>query len=185
MVAMDVFQRITVQGTVNSEDHVTYVRITWITWLTLLGLHYITWLTWITLTGLHGLKPKKEGVKQDSGNGGNKQITTICTCVKSLSCAFTKFRSDVISMCVVPVHIRHPDSSKVFDTYATLDNCSQGTFLKEEMIEALRITGAETRETVKILNGEVSQMTTVVENLKVAGSLGKPEWIKLPRAYTK
>ena len=38
----------TVQGTVNSEDHVTCVRITWITWLTLLGLHYITWLTWIT-----------------------------------------------------------------------------------------------------------------------------------------
>ena len=48
MAAMDVFQRITVQGTVNSEDHVTCVRITWITWLTLLGLHYITWLTWIT-----------------------------------------------------------------------------------------------------------------------------------------
>ena len=28
-------------------------------------------------------------------------------------------------------------------------------------------------------------MTTVVENLKVAGSLGKPKWIKLPRAFTK
>ena len=28
-------------------------------------------------------------------------------------------------------------------------------------------------------------MTTVVENLKVAGSLGKPKSIKLPRAYTK
>ena len=88
-------------------------------------------------------------------------------------------------MCVVPVHIRHPDSNKVLDTYAILNNCSQGTFIKEEMTEALRITGAETRETVKIINGEVSQMTTVVENLKIAGSLGKPEWIKLPRAYTK
>ena len=66
-----------------------------------------------------------------------------------------------------------------------LDNCSQGTFLKEEIIETLGITGAETRVTVKTLNGEVSQMTTVVENLDVAGSLGKPKWIKLPRAYTK
>ena len=46
-------------------------------------------------------------------------------------------------------------------------------------MEALGITGAETRVTVKILNGEISQMTTVVENLKVAGSLGKPKWIKL------
>ena len=30
-------------------------------------------------TGLHGFKPKKEGVKQDIGNGNNKQITTTCT----------------------------------------------------------------------------------------------------------
>ena len=88
-------------------------------------------------------------------------------------------------MCVVPVQISHPDSNKVLDTYAMLENCSQCTFVKEEIIETLGITGAETRVTVKTLNGEISQMTTVFENLKVAGSLGKPKWIKLPRAYTK
>ena len=38
---------------------------------------------------------------------------------------------------------------------------------------------------MKTLNGEISQTTTMVENLKVAGSLGKPKWIKLPREYTK
>ena len=42
MAAIDVFQRITVQRTVNSEDHVRYVR----------KKHP---------TGLHGFKPKKEG----------------------------------------------------------------------------------------------------------------------------
>ena len=126
-------------------------------------------------TGLHGFKLKKEGVKQNSGNGDNKQMTT----------TYTGVRSDVISMCVVPVQIRHPNFNKILDTYAMLDNCSQGTFVKEEMTEALGITGAETRVTVKTLNGEISQMTTVVENLKVVGSLGKPKWIKLPRAYTE
>ena len=136
-------------------------------------------------TSLHGSKPKKEGVKRDSGNGDNKQITTSFTGARSLVCASTKLRSDVISICVVPVQIRHPDSNKVLDTYAMLDNCSQGTFVKEDIIEAWDITGAETRVTVKTLNGEVSQMTIVVENLDVAGSLGKPKWIKLPRAYTK
>ena len=55
----------------------------------------------------------------------------------------------------------------------------------KEIIEVLGITGAETRVTVKTLNGEISQMTTVVENLKVARSLGKPKWIKLPRTYTR
>ena len=87
-------------------------------------------------------------------------------------------------MCVVPVQIRHPDSNEVLNTYAMLNNCSKDTFVKE-IIEALDITEAETRVTVKTLNGDVSQMTTVVENLKVARSLGKPKWIKLPRAYTK
>ena len=88
-------------------------------------------------TGLHGFKPKKEGVKQDNGNGDNKQITTTCTDVQSLSYASTKFRSDVISMDVVPVQIHHPDSKKVLDTYAMLDKCNQGTFVKKEIIEAL------------------------------------------------
>ena len=37
---------------------------------------------------------------------------------------------------------------------------------------------------MKTLNGVISQITTVFENLKVAGSLGKPKWIKLSRAYT-
>ena len=44
------------------------------------------------------------------------------------------------------VQIRHPDSNKVLDTYVMLDNCSQGTFVKEETIEVLGITGAETSE---------------------------------------
>ena len=47
------------------------------------------------------------------------------------------------------------------------------------------ITGVDTRVTVKTLDGEISHMTTVVENLKVTGSLVKPKWIKPPRAYTK
>ena len=125
-------------------------------------------------TGLHGFKPKREGVKKAT-----------CTGVQLVSCASTKFRSDVIRMCVVPVQIHHPDSSKVLYTYAMLANSSQGTFAKEEIIEVLGIIGAGTRVTVKKLNGKISLITTVVENLKVAGLLGKPKWIKLLRAYTK
>ena len=155
MVAMDVFQRITVQETVSNKDHVKYVRKN-------IELVYMD-------------SNLRKGVKQNSGNGGNKQMTT----------TYTGVRSDVISMCVVPVQIRHPNFNKVLGTCAMLDNCSQDTFVKEEMTEALGITGAETRVTVKTLNGEISQMTTVVENLKVVGSLGKPKWIKLPRACTE
>ena len=108
-------------------------------------------------------------VKEDSENDGNKQITTTCTCVQYLSCASTKFTSDIISMCVVPVQIRHPDSNKVLHTYARLENYSQSTFVMEAIFGALGIPGSDTRIIVKTLNGDISQMITVVENLKVTG----------------
>ena len=60
MAAMDVFQRITVQETVSSKDHVGYVKKN-------IQLAYMD------------SNLRKKGVKQDSGNGGNKQITTTCT----------------------------------------------------------------------------------------------------------
>ena len=83
-------------------------------------------------TGLHGFKPKKiSDRKQGNGKDDNKPITNTCTGVRSLSCASTRFRSDIISMCVVPVQIFHRDSSEVLYTYAMLDNCIQGTFVKK------------------------------------------------------
>ena len=137
-------------------------------------------------TGLHGFKPKKERVKQDCANDDNyMQISTTYKGVQFLSCASTKFRSDVISMCAVPVQIRHPYSNKVLHAYAILGNFSPDTFVKQKVIETLGITGVDTRVTVKTLNVKISHMTTVVKNLKVVGSLAKPKWIKPPRAYTK
>ena len=60
-------------------------------------------------------------------------------------------------MCVVPVQMHDPDSNKVLDTYSILDNCSQGPFVKEEIIVTLDITGTDTRVTEERLNGEISQ----------------------------
>ena len=42
-------------------------------------------------TGLYGFRSEKEGVKQDSGNGNNKQITTTCIGVQSLSCTYRQY----------------------------------------------------------------------------------------------
>ena len=60
-------------------------------------------------------------------------------------------------MCVVQVQMHDPDSNKVLDTYSILDNCSQGPFVKEEIIATLDITGTDTRVTEERLNGEISQ----------------------------
>ena len=69
--------------------------------------------------------------KQDNRKLHDKPLTNIYTSVQELSCAFTILRSDVIDLCVVPVEIRHPYSSKVLDTYEMLGNCIEGTFVKK------------------------------------------------------
>ena len=62
-----------------------------------------------------------------------------------------------------------------------LDKCSQVTFVKEEIIEELGITGADTTVILKTPKGEISQTTAIVENLSVVGFIDyrKPNSIKL------
>ena len=40
-------------------------------------------------------------------------------------------QEDVISMCVVPVKVKHKDSNFVYSTFTMLDNCSQDVLSKQ------------------------------------------------------
>ena len=75
---------------------------------------------------------------------------------------------------------------KEVTTYAVLDNCSQGTFVKED-IHKLEASGARTKITVKTMNdGQTHTISTAVDGLEVASnkkSIGE-QWIKLPNSYT-
>ena len=61
----------------------------------------------------------------------------------TVKCASVKGKLDTegISMCVVPVWVGHRNSRKMVITYVMLDNCSQGSFIKYEIIEDLDISG--------------------------------------------
>ena len=50
-----------------------------------------------------------------------------------------KLDNEVISACLVPVWVGQKNSIKMIKTYAMLDNCSQGSFIKDEIIEDLGI----------------------------------------------
>ena len=50
-----------------------------------------------------------------------------------------KLDTEVISMCLVPVWVGNRNYRKKVKTYAMLDNCSQGSFIKDEIIEDLGI----------------------------------------------
>ena len=83
-------------------------------------------------TGLHGYKPKsKESVTGGSLSREEKSTDS----GRKIACASTTTQEDVISMCVVPVKVKHKDSNFVYSTFALLDNCSQGCFVKASLMK--------------------------------------------------
>ena len=110
---------------------------------------------------------------------------------ESVKCASVngKLEAEVISMCVVPIWVGHKNSAKIFKTYTMLDNCSQGSFIRDELIEELEMTGRKLQLSLKTLTGEKSEDTMAIDGLIVSGiDLKKTRtngWKELPRAYSK
>ena len=77
---------------------------------------------------------------------------------KSASASIT---SNVISMCVVPVKVSYAGTKKQISTYAMLDNCCQGWFMKDSIRKNLGADGRKAEITFKTLNGEQKMKSTV------------------------
>ena len=127
-------------------------------------------------TGLHGYKhPRKSKLEENSTNSNENYMT----------CATTKMNSRVVSMCIVPVKVRHVHSGKEIQTYAILDCCSQETFIHTDLAWKMRADGMKTTIKIKTLNGEDTQESEAISGLKVSKSTGKRVWIDLPVTYAK
>ena len=125
---------------------------------------------------MHGFKTEEPKEKLENGpeEKDNEQ--------KDIHYATVNMSSEVISMCVVPVMVRHKLSNHIVKTYAMLDTCSQATFAKENLISDLGIQWRKTSITVKNMNEEVTKLSQALEDLEVAQANGKAErvWVKLP-----
>ena len=70
-----------------------------------------------------------------------------------------------------------------------LDNCSQGSFIKDEIIEDLGIPCSKLKQSLETLTGEKSEDTESVDGLIISVVDCKKgrrnEWIELPKAYSK
>ena len=75
------------------------------------------------------MKDKSDG-SQDDGDRGNIK-SNYAMLYNDVKCASTTLKSGskVISMCIVPVKIKHGDNTKIVTTYAMMDNFSQGSFI--------------------------------------------------------
>ena len=82
-------------------------------------------------------------------------------------------------MCVVPIWVGYKNSTKIFKTYAILENCSQGSFIRDELVEELWITGRKLQLSLKTLTSE--KLVSGIDLKKNRTN----EWIELPRTYSK
>ena len=95
-----------------------------------------------------------------------------------------------VSLCIVPVNIRHQSNPCVIMTvYAMLDNCSEGTFVTEEVTDMLRATLTSASISIKTISGTTNYNSSSTEGLQVSAVsvLGgrPPEYINLPKTYTR
>ena len=135
-------------------------------------------------TGMHDYMKKK--TNEDLGNAQLRESGTDTVKCASLN---RKLKAEVISMCIVAVWVGHKSSRKMVKTYTMLDNCIQGSFIEEEIIEDLVINGRKLKLRLKTLTDEKSEELAAVNGLIVSGiSCGKEgplEWIEVPKAYSR
>ena len=74
----------------------------------------------------------------------------------------------MISMCIVPVKLKHEHGANEVTTYAMLDNCSQGSFIHDSVVKKLGVTGSKATINLKTLQGVISEKSVSVEGIKVA-----------------
>ena len=108
------------------------------------------------LTGLHGFVPKRRGRNNisatksaayptENDNLGAKSVPVVSNFADmDATFASAGISAKIISVCVVPVNmIGHAGTKKEVSTLAMLDNCSQGTFVKENIQKKLGIKWQE------------------------------------------
>ena len=91
----------------------------------------------------------------------------------------------VISMCIVPVKVKHKDGKDTIISYAMLDNCSQGSFIHDNLVKELGVHGMKTTLNLKTLHGKKTESTMVVEDIKMTGISGNGSLLSPPKLYTR
>lgn len=59
-----------------------------------------------------------------------------------------KYGMDVISMCVVPVQLKHGESCETLEIYTLLNSCSQVTFILDRLLTSFGIKGKRMSRTI-------------------------------------
>ena len=84
-------------------------------------------------TGLHGYVPRwKVGGAADNKHSDSDTVKTNFA-EMDVKSASANMASKIISMCVVPIKITYTETKREVSTFAMLNNCSQGCFIKNNI----------------------------------------------------
>ena len=73
------------------------------------------------------------GQNDDGINKEETQLSNRCLKIEDSSRASISQETSMASMCVFPMTVKHKISSREVKTFVMLVNCSQGTFVKEDL----------------------------------------------------
>ena len=135
-------------------------------------------------TSLHGYRDSvarhDERRKNKEDDKGKPKISS-----DTITSGCTKLKEEVISLNVVPIIISHPSSSSKLETYALLDNGSQGTFIRDDLLQRLRVPSNPATITIKTITGEETQRCRAVNNLLVSSTSTLEFSLVLPKTYSR
>ena len=138
---------------------------------------------------MHGYAPNKTPKKDGSQkiDGGENLKNNFAGFNNDLKCASVsgKAGSKVISMCIVTVRVQHKDGKGMIQTYAVLDNFSQGSFIHENLVKEIGVRGMKTTLNLKTLHGERTENTMTLDGIKVTGINGDSSCLALPKLYAR
>ena len=109
------------------------------------------------------------------------EATSSCTS----TCNVTGTTDTITNSMIVPVRIYHQDNAEQqVVIYALLDPASNGTFIKESILEELQVNGAETQLKFNTMHGSEVVPTRRVGGL-IVERMDREVHIELPKAYSR
>lgn len=126
-------------------------------------------------------EPKKE---ENNGEEEAAKFSNAFTTTEKAICCKTKKNIEVISMSILPVVLTHPQATKQSKVYALLDNCSQGMFVAEGILDRMNISGISSRIVVKTLTSEDCENSQLVTGFTVE-PLSRECKVKLPNCFSR
>ncbi|XP_066929860.1 uncharacterized protein [Clytia hemisphaerica] len=91
-----------------------------------------------------------------------------------------------LSMCVVPVPLRHDHSKSDIVTYTLLDTCSQACFISDEIVFLMSLKTISTELSINTITSVKSEKCQVACGLRVKGlHAGDGSWLSLPKCFSK